>query len=242
MLNVFGAVPVRNDRPLIVYFHGGVFNCGAPEDAEPLAKALSDTAVVVCVAYPLAPGCRFPDTVEIAFEALKWAAAHAKDFGADRARIFVAGDQAGGNLAAATALVARDRRALAHDLPPLAGQVLLTPLLDPVQASKSMQTVADAPCRKGWAAYLPCLSDALHPYAAPVHSRRLGSLPPALILTAERDPLRDEAETYAAKLIGAGVQVRVHRVANAAGDLVNPAHPEFATVVAAVGRFVSDAN
>ena len=241
-LKVFGANAARDDLPLIVYFHGGVFTCGTPEDAEPVAKALSDAAVVVCVAYPLAPECRFPDTVEVAFDALQWAAAHARDFGANPARIFIAGDQAGGNLAAATAIVARDRRALTNDRHPLAGQVLLTPLLDPVQASSSMQTVADPPCRKGWATYLPRLSDALHPYAAPVHSRRLGDLPPALIITAEQDPLRDEAELYATKLSGAGVQVRMHRLANADGDLVNPGHPQFVAVVATVSQFITNTH
>src|SRR3712207_2680150 len=105
--------------------------------------------------------------------------------------MFVAGDQAGGNLAAVLAMLARDRRTPGHALPALAGQILLTPLLDPNQTSASMRTVIEAPCRKGWSAYLPSLSDALHPYAAPVHSRRLGNLPPALIMTAERDPLRD---------------------------------------------------
>lgn len=241
-LHVFGASASRAALPLVLYFHGGLFYCGALKDAEPIARALSRSAVVVCVDYPLAPQCRFPDTVEFGFETVKWAAAYARRLGADPARIVLAGDQAGGNLAAATALMARDRQASARKLCPLAGQVLLTPLLDPRQVSPSMRTVADAPCRRAWNAYLPCLNDALHPYAAPVNSLRLGNLPPALIMTADRDPLRDEAETYAARLSAAGVSTRLHRIENAAGDLVNPAHTRFDTVIAVATEFIVAAS
>src|SRR5437762_11641560 len=87
-LRVFGK---RADKlasaPLIVYFHGGLFNSGAVEDAENIAQALADSAVVVCVDYPLAPKTHFPTTVEVAFEALQWAWAHAAELGADAARI-----------------------------------------------------------------------------------------------------------------------------------------------------------
>lgn len=237
-VRVFGIRARRQAMPLVLYFHGGLFNCGLLQDAEHLARAVSRVAVFVCVEYPLAPAFRFPETVEVAFEALQWASAHAAGFGADPARIIIAGDQAGGNLAAATALVARDRSAPAGTLRPLAGQILLTPLLDPHQASDSMRAATDCPCRKGWAEYLPFISDAMHPYAAPVHSMRLGNLPPALIMTAELDPLRDEAEQYAAKLIAAGVAVRVRRMEKAEGDLVSPAHPRFRAVVDAVSQFV----
>lgn len=241
-VRVFGARSGRAAMPLVLYFHGGLFNCGELQDAAHFAQALSDVAVLVCVEYPLAPKFHFPETVEVAFEALQWAYAHATGFGADPARIILAGDQAGGNLAAATALVARDRSARPDAPRSLAGQVLLTPMLDPGQASASMRTAADCPCRKGWAEYLPFLSDALHPYAAPIHSKRLGSLPPALIVTAEMCPLRDEAEDYAAKLIGAGVPVRVLRMGKVKGDLVNPAHPRFDAVVDAVSQFLVEAR
>src|SRR2546425_12978147 len=111
-LRVFGKRAVKvaaASAPLIVYFHGGLFNSGTVEDAENIAQALADNAVVVCVDYPLAPKTHFPVTVEVAFEALQWAWAHAAELGADAARILVAGDQAGGNLAAALAMMARDR-------------------------------------------------------------------------------------------------------------------------------------
>lgn len=234
-LRVFGADSARAARPLVLYFHGGRFNCGAMQDAEHFARALSRVAVVVCVEYPLAPKFHFPETVEVAFEALQWAAAHANGLGAEAARIVIAGDQAGGNLAAATALVARDR-----SMPQLAGQILLTPMLDPAQTSGSMRAARDCPCREGWAEYLPFVSDAMHPYAAPMHSKRLGKLPPALIITAEFDPLRDEAEEYAARLIGAGIAVRVRRMEQAEGDLVNRAHPFFGAVVDAAIQFIDE--
>lgn len=237
-LHVFGASARNSALPLVLYFHGGMFHCGSVNDAEPIASALSRAAVVLCVDYPLAPQCRFPDTLEFGFEVVKWASAHARRLGADPARIVLAGDQAGGNLAAATALLVRDRQASTRKLCPLYAQVLLTPLLDPVQSSPSMRTVTDAPCRRGWTAYLPCLSDATHPYAAPVNSLRLGNLPPALIVTAEHDPLRDEAETYAAKLSAAGVPTRLIRLANSEGNLVKPEHPEFESVAGAVAEFI----
>ncbi len=237
-VRVFGARPTRKAVPLVLYFHGGLFNCGSMEDAQHFAQAVSKATVFACVEYPLAPKFRFPETVEVAYEALQWASAHAAAYGADPARIIIAGDQAGGNLAAATALVARDRSA--GKLRPLAGQVLLSPLLDPEQTSDSMRAAADCPCRKGWAEYLPFISDAVHPYAAPLHSRRLGRLPPALIITAEACPLRDEAEAYAAKLIASCVPVQVRRMEKAEGGLVNPAHARFNAVVDAVSRFVAD--
>jgi hypothetical protein len=100
-------------------------------------------------------------------------------------------------------------------MPQLAGQILLTPMLDPAQTSGSMRLARDCPCRAGWAEYLPFVSDAMHPYVAPMHSKRLGRLPPALIITAEFDPLRDGAEEYAVRLIGAGIAVRVRRMEQA---------------------------
>src|SRR5438094_768889 len=140
-LRVFGK---RADKlatasaPLIVYFHGGLFNSGAVEDAENIAQALADSAVVVCVDYPLAA------------------------------------------------------------------------------------------------------SDAMHPYAAPLYSRRLAGLAPTLIITAALDPLRDEAEQYAAKLIAAGVPVQVRRLEAAGGVLLDQRCPRFAMVADTIAQFAAD--
>lgn len=236
-MQVYGKAGRGAARPVVVYFHGGLFNCGNVGDAAPIASALSAENIVACVDYPLAPRLHFPATVEVAYEALQWAAAKAAEWGGDANRLFVAGDQAGGNLAAVVAMMARDR-----GMPRLRGQVLITPMLDPQQATRSMQDAADMPCRRGWREYLPCVSDAMHPYAAPCHSRRLGNLAPALIISSEQDPLRDEAEQYAGKLIAAGVPVQMRRLQTAPGRVVQPAHPEFTHVLQVVGQFVADAG
>ncbi|MFC5474750.1 alpha/beta hydrolase [Paraherbaspirillum soli] len=239
-LRVFGKKPRPASAPIIVYFHGGLFNCGTVADADSIARALADHAVVVCVDYPLAPKCHFPDSVEVAFEALQWVWGHAAELGGHAARVIVAGDQAGGNLAAAVAMVARDRAASAASGAALKGQILITPMLDPQQTTLSMRAAPDCPCQQAWADYLPSASDAMHPYAAPLHSRRLGGLASTLIITAELDPLRDEAELYAARLITAGVPVQVRRFEAVGGYLVTPSHACFAAVAETMAQFISD--
>jgi acetyl esterase/lipase len=241
-LRVFGKREGGGKRgralPLIVYFHGGMFICGTLDDADGIAAALAEHAVVLTVDYPPAPQVRFPDTAEIAFEALQWAQLHAQELGADENDILVAGDQAGGNLAAAVAMMARDRLAATGRRFYLQGQILIAPMLDPDQTSASMQAAGDCPCQQGWAAYLPADSDALHPYAAPAQSRRLGGLVPALIITAEHDALRDEAEQYAAALIAAGVPVQVRRFEGVGGKLADPQHACFSALVSTAAQFM----
>ncbi len=226
--------------PLVVYFHGGFFTCGAVEDADGIASALAEKAVVVAVDYPLAGDTSFPGTTEVAFETLQWAYDHADGLGADGTRVLVAGDQAGGNLAAAVAMIARDRLTPTSRGICLKGQILITPMLDPSQSSKSMKALGKCVCQEGWAAYLPLTSDALHPYAAPAQSRRLGGLVPALVITAQNDALRDEAEQYAASLIAAGVPVQVRRFAAEGGQLVEPTHTSFSSVISTIKQFIQD--
>jgi acetyl esterase len=240
-LQVFGKASPKALLPVVVYFHGGLFNCGSVEDAHEIAQALAGETVVVCVDYPLAPKLHFPATAEIAFEAVKWVWQHAAEIGADTSRVFVAGDQAGGNLAAAVAMIARDRSVLPGCQVKLRGQIMINPMLDSQQTSKSMGA-ADCPCRKGWADYLPSVSDAMHPYASPANSLRLSGLISALIITGEFEPLRDEAEEYAAKLIAAGIPVQVRRLEGASGDLVASIHPNFDLVTQTVQQFISDAT
>lgn len=243
-VRVFGSAQGKTSKnaalPLVVYFHGGLFNCGKVEDAEAIARTLAGVAVVVCVDYPLAPKLHFPATVELAFEAVKWACSNAAKLGADNCKMFVAGDQAGGNLAAAVSMMSRDRKLAKLCDGDLKGQLLINPMLDPQQSTKSMQAAADSPCRKAWADYLPCVSDSMHPYAAPMLSQRLGGLAPALIISAELDPMRDEAEQYAAKLISAGVPVQMRRIQQAKGGLVKADNPHFAEVAQIVRQFISD--
>jgi acetyl esterase/lipase len=238
-VQVFGhCEPSRVKAPLLLYFHGGAFDSGRAEDAFELAAALAAHAVVMVVDYPLAPAAVFPETAELAFEALQWAHAHAAQFGADEQDIIVGGDEAGGNLAAAVAMMARD--SLMPGRFSLGGQILISPMLDPHQTSASMHTGDGCSCRRGWAAYLTTAGDALHPYAAPLQSRRLAGLPPALIITAEKDALRDEAEQYAAALIAAGVPVQVRRFHSVGGQLVQVRHPRFASLLSTVAQFIND--
>jgi acetyl esterase len=236
-LRIFGKRPKSAGLPLILYFHGGLFNCGSVTDADSLAQSLAAQAVVACVDYPLAPELHFPRTVELAYEALQWAWRHAASIGADPTRVIVAGDQAGGNLAAAVALMARDRAA--PNGPALKAQLLITPMLDPFQTTPSMRAAGDCPCRQGWADYLPAAGDAMHPYASPLNSRRLGGLPAALVITADRDPLRDEAEQYAAKLIAAGVPVQVRRF-DGGSNLANAEHAQFTAMAETVAQFATE--
>ena len=163
--------------------------------------------------YTLAGECPFPAAVEDAYAAITWAAENAHRQRWDARRLMVAGVEAGGNLAAVAAMMARDRGG-----PALLAQILVAPMLDPTLTSHSMQHVtANAPrsqgaCNACYRAYLPNAADRLHPYAAPSSCSRVAGLAPALILTAEDDPLRDEAEAYGAKLITAGVTTEVSRL------------------------------
>ncbi|HWT72195.1 MAG TPA: alpha/beta hydrolase [Oxalicibacterium sp.] len=239
-VQVFGHCdPSRTKAPLLLYFHGGAFDTGRAEDAFDFAAALAAHAVVMVIDYPLAPASVFPQTAELAFEALQWAHARATEFGADQRDIIVAGDEAGGNLAAAVAMMARDGLASGSRFS-LGGQILISPMLDPDQTSASMHAGDGCSCRRGWAAYLTSAGDALHPYAAPLQSRRLAGLAPALIITAEKDALRDEAEQYAAALIAAGVPVQVRRFPGVGGQLAQAQHPRFASLVSTVTQFISD--
>jgi len=230
VLQVFGT-PAKHKQPVMLFFHGGLFNCGNIETAHAVANALSEKAVVVCVDYPLAPRLHFPDTIEVAYQALVWVSQQAASIGADATRVFVAGEQAGGNLAAVAAMLFRDRGLSGKPPAQLRGQILINPMLDASQTSHSMQLTVDSPCRRAWAEYIQVASNASHPYASPVHSCRLAGLAPATVITTESNPLRDEAEAYAAKLLLAGVPVQVRRLGDSEYALTHAQHPCFATMV-----------
>ena len=129
--------------------------------------------------------------------------------------MLVAGIEAGGNIAAVAAMMSRDRGA-----PRLAGQILIMPMLDPGLSTCSMREMPSCPdkakvvdeCVAAYRGYLPHAADRSHPYASPLQSSRLKNLPPALILSTDDDPLRDEAEAYGARLIAAGVRTTVRRL------------------------------
>ena len=205
-----------SERPLpaLLYFFGGGWVLGSIDTADGVARALANAtgALVVVPGYRLAPEHPFPAAVDDCYAALRWVAAHAAEIGADPARLAVGGDSAGGNLAAATTL-----RARADDLP-LAGQLLVYPNTDQLAADNPTNGTADDPFlfnRRSVAwyrqHYLPNPADAASPLASPLRADSLAGLPPALVITAEYDPLRDEGEAYARRLADDGVQVDLSR-------------------------------
>lgn len=217
-----GNLPVRiyhprvmERLPVLVYFHGGGFVLGSIDSHDSVARNLARSAdcLVVSVGYRLAPEHRFPAAVDDCTAAVRWVHSHANDIGADAARIALGGDSAGGNLAAVVALRLRDEGG-----PMIAGQLLVYPV-----------TQLRAPVRGSMAAngegyflrsrdvawfddmYLGDSEAHAHPYASPLQAASLGGLAPALVITAEFDPLRDQGEDYAQRLQQAGVAVTLSR-------------------------------
>ncbi|PXX01676.1 acetyl esterase [Mycolicibacterium moriokaense] len=202
-------IPVRvywpnQDGPLpaIVFFHGGGFVLSSVDGHDAFARklAIGADAVVVSVEYRLAPEHRYPAAVEDAVAATAWMFDNAGELGIDPARIAVAGDSAGGNLAAVVCLTARD-----HGGPPLAAQVLIYPVLDARQDSDSHRRNAtgyfltSAHMKWFWEQYLDG-ADPDHPDVSPVRASDLTGLPPAVIVVAEHDVLADDGRFYAALL------------------------------------------
>jgi len=192
---------------LVLHLHAGAF-VSAPTVGVPcVVRLLVDAgATVLSLRYPLAPEHPFPQAPEAAFAALMHLHKHRRQYAGASARLFLAGEEAGGNLAAAAALMARDRGG-----PEVAGQLLFSPMLDVCVATASMRGIRAGPvgCRwaDGWRSYLPRASDAMHPYATPGSAVRLASLPPTLLVTSQDDPMRDEAEAFAQRLRHDGIVV-----------------------------------
>jgi acetyl esterase len=200
--------------PALAFFHGGGFVIGDLDTHDGTCRHLCNGAdtVVVSVDYRLAPEHRFPAAAEDAYSATAWLGAHAGELGADPARLAVGGDSAGGNLAAVAALMARDRGG-----PALAFQLLVYPVCDFGFDTPSYRENAEGyfltrqAMQWFWAQYLASPDDARSPYACPLRAEDLAGLPPALVVTAEHDPLRDEGEAYARRLADAGVPVTLRR-------------------------------
>jgi acetyl esterase len=199
--------------PIVVWFHGGGWVVGTLDTFDPICRALSAAApaVLVAVDYRLAPEHRFPAAVEDCYAATLWASRNAAALGGTQQRLAVAGDSAGGNLAAVVALGARDRGG-----PAIAFQLLVCPVMDAAMDTASYREKADgyyltaAGMRWYWDHYLGG-ADGSRPDASPLRAAFLGGLPPALVVTAEHDPLRDEGEAYAARLRDAGVPAALSR-------------------------------
>jgi acetyl esterase len=215
-----GELPLRlyrpaSERPLPVlcYFFGGGWVLGTIDTADGVSRSLASScgALVAVVGYRLAPEHPFPAAIDDCYAALRWVADHADEIGADPGRIAVGGDSAGGNLAAAVALRARAGG------PPLAGQLLIYPNTDQLADDESMRA-ADDPFlfnrhSVAWYRrhYLADPGDAASPLASPLRAQSLAGLPPALVITAEYDPLRDQGEAYARRLADDGVPVELSR-------------------------------
>ncbi|MEV6427850.1 alpha/beta hydrolase [Nocardia sp. NPDC051463] len=200
--------------PVIVFFHGGGFVICSLDSHDQLCRSMANGvgAIVVSVDYRQAPEHRFPAAAEDAYAALNWVAEHAGTMGGDSARIAVAGDSCGGNLAAATTLMTRDRSG-----PVVGFQLLVYPMLNPARNTVSYRDnahgyfVTDDHLRWYWEQYLGTDGDGDHPYASPPRAADMAGLPPAHIVTAEFDPLRDEGEEYGVRLQQAGVHADVIR-------------------------------
>ena len=196
--------------PVVMMFHGGGWVLGDLDTADCQSREVCNGAgvVVASVDYRLAPEHRCPAAAEDCYRATAWAAGHAAEFDGDGDRLAVAGDSAGGNLAAVVAQLARDRGG-----PEIAFQLLVYPVTDGRLNTASFRENAEGylltaeSMRWFWDSYAPSAEERLRPYASPLLATDLSNLPPALVMTAQFDPLRDEGEAYADALSAAGVLV-----------------------------------
>lgn len=215
-----GEVPVRiysppglaePDRPVVVNFHGGGWVLGSLDQTDWMCSQVAARlrTSVVSVDYRLAPEHPFPAAVDDCAAVTTWVHDHRDAFGSQHRGVAVMGDSAGGNLAAVVARRARDGGHVT-----ISHQVLVYPATDLTRSLPSMNTLLDAPIlpRADMDAfadhYLPDDTDLLHPDVSPLWADGLAGLPPALVITAEHDPLKDDGETYAARMAAAGVPVR----------------------------------
>jgi acetyl esterase len=200
--------PRSGTLPLLVYFHGGGWVVGSVALADPFCRAIANASscAVLSVEYRLAPEDRFPAAADDAYAATRWSADHASELGIDPSRIAVGGSSAGGNLAAVVTLMSRERGA-----PEIAFQLLHVPVTDHDFGTASYRAngTGFGLTLKGmqwfWDHYAPDPRTREEPFASPLRATDLSGLPPAHVVTAECDPLRDEGKAYAARLLEAGV-------------------------------------
>ncbi|ESJ21484.1 alpha/beta hydrolase [Cupriavidus sp. HPC(L)] len=210
---------------VLLFLHGGVWIVGNFANHQRLLRdmVVASGHVGVFVEYTPLPQAKFPTQLEESYAALKWIAAHADALGADGTRIAVAGNSVGGNMTAALALMAKDRHG-----PAIRYQVLLIPATDASVDTASYHQfgkdrfLARSFMEYGWNLYVPDAAMRNNPYVSPLRAsvEQLKGLPPALVVTAENDPLRDEGEAYARKLKDAGVNVAAVRYNGTIHDFV----------------------
>jgi acetyl esterase len=215
----FGEVPLRvykpsskADLPICMYFHGGGWVRGDLDIYDHFCRMLSSLSdfIVISVDYHLSPEYKFPNAIEEAYSSIKWAAANAESLGGNALKLAVAGDSSGGNIAASSALLCRDRK---EDSPRLCFQLLIYPVLNMDFSTRSYVENGEGYFLTRdkmiyfWNQYLSDKDkDSKNPYACPLISSNMQGLPPAHIVTAEFDPLRDEGQMYWKKLNESGVK------------------------------------
>ncbi|MBA8839645.1 alpha/beta hydrolase [Ochrobactrum sp. RH2CCR150] len=214
---IYRGAKLLSPPPVVLHLHGGAFSADCPDACEGVAEALAEAgAVVVSPEYSSACLNPFPAALEVAYAILTSMRARCPEFAHKKSMLFVAGEEAGGNIAAGLALMARDQ-----NLTDLKGQILLSPMLDPCLATASfrkycpesaVQTMSD-----GWQHYLGQCGGFTHPYAAPALCTRLAGLVPTLLVTGAECPMRDETQAYAERLRQAGVKVQSHVLPGQAG-------------------------
>jgi acetyl esterase len=210
MLRVYTPEGDASPRPAFVYMHGGGWVIGNLDSHDNICRLLASRsgAVGVAVDYRLSPEAKFPAAIDDCYAATEWVSANAARLGIDPARIAVVGDSAGGNLATVVAIKSRDRKG-----PSIALQAMVYPVTNLRAVTPSREEFAEGYflSRAGmdWFTdqYVAQAEDASHPEASPLLTEDLSDLPPALVITAECDPLRDEGEAYARRLEQAGVAV-----------------------------------
>lgn len=210
---------------VLLFIHGGVWIVGNFQNHRRLLRDLvvDSGQIGVFVEYTPLPEAHFPTQLDQSYAALKWVATHAEEFGADGSRIAVAGNSVGGNMTAALTLMAKDRGG-----PKISYQVLMIPATDASVDTASYHEygtgrfLARAFMKYGWDLYAPDAKTRDNPYVSPLRAslQELHGLPPALVITSENDPLRDEGEAYARKLKEAGVSVIATRYNGMIHDFV----------------------
>jgi len=210
---------------VLMFIHGGVWIVGNFQNHGRLLRDLvvGSGQVGVFVEYTPLPAAKFPTQLEQSYATLQWVAAHANEFGADGSRVAVAGNSVGGDMTAALTLMTKDRAG-----PKISYQVLFIPATDASVDSASYHEFATGRflarsfMKYGWDLYVPDAKSHDNPYVSPLRASidNLKGLPPALVITAENDPLRDEGEAYARKLTEAGVDVTAVRYNGTIHDFV----------------------
>jgi acetyl esterase len=207
-------VPIQAPRGVLVYYHGGGWVTGSIDESDTIARKLAErtSCAVVLVEYRLAPEHRYPTAVDDSYAALVWVGKHLAHIAGKEVPLIVVGDGAGGNLAAVMAIRARDRGG-----PPVALQVLIYPVTDAdtgrasYRDPENQQLLTRDDAMWAWDHYLPESSRRMEPDASPLRTQDLSGLPPAVVLTAEHDVLRDEGEAYAERLQQANVPTDFRR-------------------------------